>query len=73
MMMEWGSEWGWMGAVWMLLFWATVVALVVWAVSRLSGPQTTHRRAEEILEERFARGEIDAKELDERRRELVRR
>jgi len=70
MMMDLGAGSGWIGAIWMLLFWATVVALVVWAVSRLSGPQTTHGRAEEILEERFARGEIDAKELDERRREL---
>ena len=67
-----GSGMGLVGAVWMIVFWAAVIALVVWAVSRLSGPQSTRGRAEEILEERFARGEIDAKELDERRRELVR-
>ncbi|MEO8322884.1 MAG: SHOCT domain-containing protein [Actinomycetota bacterium] len=70
-MMGWDSGWGWLGAIWMISFWVAVIALVVWAVSRLSGPRTTHGRAEEILEERFARGEIDREEFEERRRELA--
>ena len=72
-MMGWESGWGWVGAVWMLLFWVLLVILIVWVVSRVTGPQTTHRHAEEILEERFARGEIDRQEFEERRRELSKR
>lgn len=72
-MMGFDSGWGSFGAIWMVLFWATVIAVSLWAVSRFSGPQTTHGRAEEILEERFARGEIDRQEFEERRRELASR
>lgn len=72
-MMGFDSGWGAFGAIWMVVFWAAVIALIVWVVSRLSGPQTTHGRAEEILEERFARGEIDRQEFEERRRELTSR
>lgn len=73
MMMGWDSGWGWVGAIWMLLFWATLITLIVWAVGRVTGPQSPHRHAEEILEERFARGEIDGQEFEERRRELANR
>ncbi len=70
-MMGGGYGWGWFGAISMVVFWVAVFALVIWAVSRISQPQTPHRSAEEILEERFARGEIDLQEFQERRRELT--
>lgn len=75
-MMWWdgGSGWGgWlvMGLM-MLIFWSLVIfgGLAVWrAVSRNDrGPEQDGRRsAEQILEERFARGEIDEDELVRRR------
>ena len=62
---------GWM-ALWMLLFWAGVILLVVWGVRAASGDDRRPDRSDrssalQILEERFARGEIDRDEFEERR------
>ena len=71
---DWNG-WGWLAmSVSMLVFWG----LVVWGVVRVmrnsdrapSAPAPSD--PEQILRERFARGEIDIEEL-ERRRELLRR
>lgn len=71
MMDGWGH--GLLGVVWMVLFWGGIIALpvlVVWfAASRREGRKSTPR---EILEERYARGEIDAEEFERRKRELDR-
>ena len=67
---------GWSGFVFgpimMILIVVAVVALVVMLLRWLGiGPRdTTRRGALDILEERFARGEIDKEEFDERRRAL---
>ena len=62
---------GWM-ALWMLLFWAGVILVVVWGVRAVSGESRGPGRSDQssalqILEERFARGEIDRDEFEERR------
>lgn len=69
--MMWG--YGGLAFLWMALFWVGVILLAVWAVRR-RGDDTTMRRptALEILEERYARGEIDEDEFDARRRQLER-
>jgi len=68
--MMWG--YGGLGFLWMALFWVGVILLIVWSVRR---PQETssrpQRTALDILEERFARGEVDADEFNARRRQLV--
>jgi putative membrane protein len=70
-LMMWGF--GGFGFVWMALFWIGVILLVVWAVRR---PEETTRSPQhsalEILEARFARGELDADEFTVRRQQLVR-
>lgn len=73
MMWGWGTG-SWLGGLWMVLFWVGVVLLIVWAVRFVptGGQSQRGSSALEILEERFARGEIDATELAERRRELTR-
>lgn len=75
-----GGGWGFFGVIWMLiplLFLGGLVAVIVWAVTQLgSGRQAggsagVHdRSAEDILRERFARGEMDAEEYEERLRVL---
>lgn len=71
--MMWWEAWGWMMFFWMLLFFGLVVAAIVLLVRGLP-PHRWQRqggsRAREILEERFARGEIDREEYEERRRAL---
>lgn len=76
------GDWGVVGwivmTLMMLLFWAGVVTVVVLLVR--GGGQghgasygSPHDEAERILNERFARGEIDASELNERRAALRRK
>lgn len=61
--------------IWMLVFWVGVVALIVWAL-RNAGDNKFRRdrpnRAIDLLEERYARGEIDSDEFHVRRSELER-
>jgi putative membrane protein len=65
------------GGLAMLLFWAGAILLVVLLVRLLGGfgPQESINRSRptalEILQERYARGEIDKPEYDERRRTLM--
>lgn len=64
---------GGVGVLFMALFWIGVIALIVWAI-RGSGSarvvQDNSRRAIEILEQRYAAGEIDTEEFQQRRSEL---
>lgn len=71
--------WGWFGLlvmiVTMVLFWGGLVTIVIILVRRFGYPAHADRpghgsNAERILDERFARGEIDEKELAARRTEL---
>ncbi len=61
-----------LGPIMMILILAVVIGLVVMLLRWLGvGPQGSDRRgALDILEERFARGEIDKEEFEERRRTL---
>lgn len=62
----WGGM-GWGGMIGMVLIWVVLIALIVWAVTRLlparrvegGSPQPPQETPEEILDRRFARGEID--------------
>jgi len=70
------SGWGWggmaFGGIMMLLWFALIIAVIVFLFRWISGSsqRNSTRDALDILEQRFARGEIDAKELEERRRQL---
>ncbi|MCA1407214.1 SHOCT domain-containing protein [Sinorhizobium alkalisoli] len=80
-MMGWGGGWMMMifGPLFMILFLAVLIAAVVflsrWAGGPWQGSATPHatpsgRTPLDILKERFARGEIDKEEFEERRRVL---
>ena len=77
--MMWGGGWGMMifGPLFMILVLAAVVAAAALLVRGIGGPWVTpHQVPKEgpapldILRERFARGEIDKSEFEERRRVL---
>ncbi len=61
------------GGLLMLAFWVFVVAGIVWLVLTVNGPQARARDdgALRILEERLARGEIDAEEFRLRRAAIL--
>lgn len=64
----WGLHWAWM-----LVAWVVVIGLVIWAVARLVPTSPSGRAgARRILDERYARGEIDEEEYRRRRGELDR-
>lgn len=79
--MMWGYDgfgfgWGGMG-IGMLLFWALIIAVVVALVRGLGGarsaasePRARERTALDVLGERYARGEIDKNEFEQKRRDL---
>lgn len=57
--------WGW---IMMIAFWIAVVAVVAWTVRSATGPgRPDPDQALRFLDERFARGEIDQQEYEERR------
>lgn len=63
---------GWLGILTMILFWVGVILLLIWGVSGLF---PTNRRsagpaALEILQQRFARGEISREEYEQARNVL---
>jgi len=79
--MHGGWGWGWMafGAVWMVFFWGGIIALVVWAISRLAGDRARgaeQQRLEgrsplDIAKERYARGEITREQFQQLQEDLT--
>ncbi len=75
-MMWWGGGWYGMilGPLFMILVVAAVIAVVVllvrWVGGQGQASVPSHLTPLDILKERFARGEIDKDELEERRRVL---
>ena len=74
--MHWGDGYGW-HAGWMWVWWVlgiVVVAALVWGMVRAGRRRgrdgTGEASAEEILKERYARGEIDGDEYQARLRDL---
>ena len=70
--MMYGNGWGWGLMMFMPLLWIALLAVVIWAVIRLAQPTggregrppgyepPRRETAQEILDRRFASGEIDA-------------
>ncbi|MFQ5755473.1 MAG: SHOCT domain-containing protein [Acidiferrobacterales bacterium] len=77
----WGGGWGWGGMIFgplvMILFIAATIAVIVLLVRWIGGgsagttsPPPASKTALDILKERFARGEIDKEEFEDRKRLL---
>ncbi len=76
MMGGWGM--GWLGGIFMMIFWVLVLAglvfLIKWLIqstNRANSDAGSGNRALEILKERYARGEIDSAEYEEKKKVLV--
>ena len=77
-MMGYGLGMGIFGLVWMLLFWGGLIALAIWLI-RLLFPSTETRRsddheaspsAQEILNTRYAQGELTTEQYQEMRQTI---
>jgi putative membrane protein len=78
-MMGYGYGMSWYGHILMLILWVAVIVgiifLIRWLVvsSRTGGPGASHDAdsALAILKKRYARGEIDKQEFEEKKRDLI--
>lgn len=71
-----GEFWVWHGFGWvfMILWWVSIIAVIVatvkWLATGSSGSSSREKTALDILKERYARGEIDREEFEQKRRDL---
>ncbi len=79
MMSGWGGGWvSWTMYLGMIAFWVGVVALIVWGLRGAIGSGSAlavaqlppQESAGEVLKRRYAAGEIDAAEFEQKRRDL---
>ncbi|MDE2309682.1 MAG: SHOCT domain-containing protein [Betaproteobacteria bacterium] len=78
MMSDWGSFGWWgmgFGMVFMLLFWVLVIlgiaVLIRWLLAQSPPSGGSHDKTPlEIVQERYARGEIDREEYEQKKRDL---
>ena len=71
----WDGGWGWGGMIGMSLFWILIVVAIVALVRGLWGGGASSERRQEktaldILKERYARGEIEREEFEQKKRDL---
>jgi len=70
----WGTGWSWVFLVLLVVGIVILIVVLVRAFAARGPRQTPHRigtnGARELLDERYARGEIDTSEYDERRQRL---
>jgi putative membrane protein len=71
-----GMMWGWWGMGWifMIIFWGLVVVGVIFLIRYLIGTTKTGRGEEsalDILKKRYARGEIDKEEFEQKKKDLL--
>jgi len=72
--MMWGDHWMFGGFMW--VFWVLIVIglvlLVKWLVQQSKPGEPTHTEAPlEILKKRYAKGEINKEEFEQKRRDLI--
>lgn len=60
------------GGLMMISFWVLLIVLVVWIVREVSGKNSRlNSNALEILKERYAKGEIDKKEFEAKKKDIT--
>ncbi len=69
----WGMGWL-VGALWMVLFWGGIIALVVWVVRRLTESRGAVSAAQanplDVAKMRLARGEITPEQFTQLKKDL---
>jgi putative membrane protein len=70
-----GNGMGWFGGIFMVIFWIAVVIgivfLIRWLVQSTRGGAGSGESALEILKRRYAKGEINKKEFEQKKKDLL--
>jgi len=83
--LDWGGNWfghTFFGGFFMIIVWVAIIVFVIWAIRELSGGNHNgrgHRNdgtdggrtALTVLKERYAKGEIDKKEFEDKKKDLL--
>ena len=77
--MGFGFGMGLLGWIWMLLFWGALIALAIWLIGLLfpstkkqNGQQNDSLSAQEILDIRYAQGELNEEQYQQMSQNLQR-
>ncbi len=69
--------WGWGGMWFGWLFWLIIIAVIIWAVVRITGSAASRSNSSpstesplDILKKRYARGEISREEFEQMKKDL---
>jgi len=70
-----GMMWGWWGVGWifMIIFWGLLIVGLIFLIRHLIGAAKASKGEEsalEILKKRYARGEINKEEFEQKKRDL---
>lgn len=64
----------WLSWLYMLLWWAIFIVglavLIRWLVTEAGKPSRSAKSALDVLKERYAKGEIDKKEFEEKKKDI---
>ncbi len=76
MMHDGFMNWGWGGMVFQLLFLVVIIIALVWAIKYFAGQRQTGAAprgdsALDILKRRYANGEIDKEEFEQKKKDLM--